>query len=123
MTSLFRIKKQTLGLIFLYLGLIIFLFSTDPNKLSIGWLILPLVWLFLCFFMTTLILIKRVPTKIRNLSKSKQYTISFLVASLQTLMILLKSINQLTAKDFILFLIFYFLISFYVSKLRFKKQI
>jgi hypothetical protein len=123
MTSLFRIKKQTLGLIFLYLGLIIFLFSTDPNKLSIGWLILPLVWLFLCFFMTTLILIKRVPTKIRNLSKSKQYTISFLVASLPTLMILLKSINQLTAKDFILFLIFYFLISFYVSKLRFKKQI
>ncbi len=122
MTFLFRPKKQTWLLVMLYLGLIIFLFATDPNRLAIGWLILPFIWLFLCLFLTALLLLKKLLGRTRFLSKTKTYTIAFIIASLPTLILLLKSIDQLTVKDFVLFVVLYALISFYVSKIRLIKR-
>ena len=119
MSFLFKIKKQQLGVILLWLSLLVFLFSTDPNKLSIGWLILPFIWLFLCLFMTFLLVVNKITLKRELLTKSKRYTIAFIAASLPTLILLLKSIDQLSAKDLVLFIVFYLIISFYVSKLRF----
>ena len=115
-------RKKIVTLILLYVGLIIFLFTTDPDKLPIAVLILPFIWLFFCLFTTFLFLFGFIEKKIRISAKPKRYELALLCAALPTLLLLLKSIGQLTIRDTIILLCLYALLVFYISKVSFKKH-
>jgi len=112
--------KQLLIVALLYGGLLMFLLTTNPNKLSITWLIVPFVWLFLALFVSVQLLIDLL--RLHNTSSSKrQLTIAAVCAAIPTLMLLLDSINQLTIKDSLLIVALGVGGMFYVGKIRLKK--
>ena len=82
--------------ILLFGGLYVFLMSTNPHKLPIGWLLLPFLWIFVAIFYSLRIFLR----VIRRRKKSKNSTTLALIgATLPTLLLILGSINQLTTKD------------------------
>ncbi len=122
MTSLSDIRyKRLLLLIFLYGSFLIFLFTTDPTKMAVGWLILPFIWLFISLFLTFLYLIDWFsPTHKHD---RRQTITAALLAAVPTVMLLLDSVDQLTIKDFLLIVGLGILAAFYISKIRLKKDI
>ncbi|HSX53186.1 MAG TPA: hypothetical protein VLF90_02335 [Patescibacteria group bacterium] len=112
-----NLKKISI-LLLLWGGLIVFLVATNPNKLSIGWLLLPFVWLFIALFFTILLLTRLVrPSSIAG-SRRKRYSAIAIVAALPCVMLLLDSVDQLTPKDGLLLVGIGIGAVFYVSRLK-----
>ena len=116
-----RTIKQIVLLVVMYLLFFLFLFVTDPNKLPVGWLLVPFVWLFATLFVTVLYL------QGRKLGKKRQYSAKTLgtagvIAAIPTFVLLLDSINQLTIRDVLIFFVFSILTLFYVRKISFKQN-
>jgi hypothetical protein len=114
-------NKQVNLTIILYGGLVVFLLSTDPDRLPIGLLLLPIAWLFLCLFITIRYLLDRLFKGKRALSSSRRFSLAFLFAALPSLLLLLSSINQLTVRDVLLLLAVVLFGVFYVSRLKLPK--
>ena len=112
-----KLAKKIMTAVGLYGGLFIFFMLTDPQKLSIGWLLLPFLWIFVALFWT----FKSLIISIRRRRKSnKNNTLAAILAGLPTLILLLDSIDQLTVRDVLLIFILGVVGLFYVSKLNFK---
>ena len=116
-----HLNGKTFLLIALYGGFVTFLLTTDPKRLPVGILLLPIVWLFLCLFIAAWYLLKLV-FKLRPLSRSKHYLLSFLAAVLPSILLLLQSINQLTWRDTLLLLALVSFGLFYTKRLSLSKS-
>jgi uncharacterized membrane protein YccC len=116
-----KLTKKSFLTILLYVGFIVFLFTTNPNKLPIGLLLLPIAWLFLCLFVAARFLFSRL-LKNSKLSRSRRNTLALLAAGLPSLLLLLKSIDQLTARDSLLLLLLIGFALFYASRINFAKR-
>lgn len=102
------------GLLFLFLG------TTDPRNLPILLLIVPVVWLFCCLSLTIFLCINFYGSKDR-LTKRKDIVYAVGGAGVLCVILLLRSVNQLNAKDVMLIIIFFAIAFFYVSKIRIAK--
>ena len=119
--SKIKLKKIVpLGLIY---GLLtIFLLSTDPNKMPIGWLMVPFVLIFLAIYFSSLFVQSAfVNVKLEN-KRKKRWMIAFIIATVPTLILLLDSIDQLTAKDSLLIIILGSIAIFYTTKVNIKNK-
>lgn len=108
-----KLIKKLLAVAMTFGGLLIFLFSTNPEKLSIGWLILPFLWLFIAIFMSTLLVLDQF-----KVNSPKRLTIAILTALIPSVALLLNSVNQLTLRDAMLVIIIGGIAIFYTSKLK-----
>jgi hypothetical protein len=111
MNKIYRQKKLSivlLGAIFLCL----FIFSTDPRKLSAPFLLVPPVLLFIVLFGATYVLL----SAFTELPKAKQRLMSGVLASAPVLLLLLASLGQLTGKDTMLSLLFIGGLAVYFSR-------
>lgn len=99
-------------------GLLVFLVASNPNKMSIGWLLLPFVWLFAALFFTFLILVKLMRPHSEVKSSRKRYSSIAVVAALPCVMLLLDSVDQLTPKDGLLLVGIGIGAVFYISRLK-----
>lgn len=97
-------------------GLLVFLFATNPKNLSIGWLILPFIWLFICIFLVSLFVLD-----LFGVGSKKRLTIATLTGLVPSVALLLNSVNQLTLRDGLLVLIIGLIAIFYSSKLEIGK--
>ena len=114
------LKNLTL-LTLLYGGLTVFLINTNPTDLSISWLILPFIWLYVAIFFTVRLLIKQFARQTSGQAPKRQFNISAVAAAIPTLMLLLNSINQLTLKDVMLILALGSGGLFYATKLHLRR--
>lgn len=112
-------KKMAVPIV-LYLLFFVFLFSTDPNKLSVGWLLVPFVLLFGALFSTVSLLQQRKHGQKRGLGKTVATAV--VLAAIPTFLLLLDSINQLTLRDVLIFVIFSVLVLFYIRRLKFSRD-
>lgn len=112
--------RRILILLALYGSFLIFLLSTDPRKLKVGWLILPFLWVFACLFLTAVYLIDWLSP--RHSHTRRQTLIASLFAAVPAVMLLLDSVDQLTLKDGLLIGGMATLGVFYVNKIRFKRN-
>lgn len=117
-----HITKNTLYLSVLYGGLVIFLFTTDPTKLPLALLLLPIVWLFLCLFVAGYYLLPKLFIGSTTFSRSRSRVLAFLIAILPSMLLLLKSIDQLTVRDGLLLFALILFAVFYASRISFLKQ-
>jgi hypothetical protein len=101
MNKLYQQKKLYIAVSALML-LCLYMFSTDPQKLSAGLLLVPPVLLFVSLFMFS----HAVLETYTEIPKIKQRLVSGVVASAPVLMLLLGSLGQLTSKDTLLSLLF-----------------
>jgi len=113
-------KKKILILGSLYSGLLIFLFITNPRRLSAALLLIPFVWLFIAIFMTVRLILYYRDAKSGNDAK-KSWIRAVILAMLPSFLLLLASINQLTLRDIVLFGIFVVLVIFYTNKLSLQQ--
>ena len=112
---------RPLILLLLYGGFLLFLFTTDPHKLAIAWLVVPFIWLFVTLFLTFIYIIDWFSTS--HSHSRKQTTICGLLAATPAVMLLLDSVDQLTVKDFLLLLGLSLLGLFYINKISLKRDI
>lgn len=100
----------------IYLGTIIvlltlLLFMTNPDTLPLPMLTVPFILLFFGFYLCLQLLLEHIAP---NLGQRKRKGLSLAVAVLPVLLLVLKSIGQLTPRDFFItvglftFLLFYF---------------
>ncbi|HLC91511.1 MAG TPA: hypothetical protein VJC09_00500 [Candidatus Saccharimonadales bacterium] len=114
--------KHTLILAVLWGGLLVFLLSTNPTKLSIAWLIVPFIWLFASLYYTVQLIIDVFrPSGGRH--SRRRVSITAVSAAIPTLLLLLDSINQLSVKDILIVVALGIGGLFYITKLRFKQPI
>ncbi len=97
----------------LYVGLIGFLLLFNPQKISIGWLIVPFLLLFMALFMTTLLVVKNSFLQSRV---KRPRTLASLVAGVPTLILLLDSVDQLSLRDVLIIAVFGVFALFYFNK-------
>jgi hypothetical protein len=115
--------KSLAWLIILYGGLIFFLLHTNPNKLSISWLLVPFIWLFVALFYTFKLMINLLWLPPAGKHSKKQVSVAAICAAVPTLILILGSINQLTIKDILLLVALGFGGLFYIGKLRFIRRL
>lgn len=120
----YRLKyiKYLFILAILYGGFFGFLFSTNPNNLSIVLLIVPFVLLFLGLFFTFILLIKIITRKSATKLSKKYFVMATLLAAIPACLLLLDSVNQLTLKDGLLFVTFGIFVLFYINRVSLKKS-
>lgn len=118
-SKLFRLIKRLFVPFVLYGGLVTFLISTNPNKLAIGWLLLPFVWLFITLEWTAMAIFKHMNGRYKP---RRPRTVAIALAALPTIALLLDSINQLTIRDGILIVVFGLVGAFYISKFNFSHR-
>ena len=106
--------KSSIVPIVLFGGLILFLLGTDPLKLSIGWLILPFVWLYATFFF---ILHKLLGWLASNVKSKRVRYYSAVLAAFPTILLILSSISQLNISDFMLLTTGTVVAIFYINRL------
>jgi hypothetical protein len=111
MNKIYRQKKLWVaisGALFLCL----FIFSTDPRKLSASLLLVPPVLLFVVLFSFAYAAL----STFTEVPKAKQRLMSGILASAPVLLLLLASLGQLTGKDTLLSLLFIGGLAVYFSR-------
>ena len=110
-------RIQLFRLLITSTGLLVFLCFTNPNRLGVGYLFVPVVLLALLVYFATLLFFETValyrPTRPR--------LVAMFISVLPCFGLLLKSVGQLTLKDVALLLLLIVAGSFYISVLRFGK--
>lgn len=115
--------KQYIRLSLSVIGFGIFLSLTNPDNLPIGLLTLPFVWLFINIYLLFLLIFDLLVERYKTLSRLKRHELGILGASLPTLLLLLKSIDQLTIRDSLILIGIYVLLIFYISRVDFRRPI
>ncbi len=100
----------------MYIGFVVFLFSTNPQNIAVGWLILPFIWMFILLFISSLFVINSLSSD--NIGSKKQFTTAIVVALVPSLILILDSVSQLTERDILLILVFGCIATFYAIRLR-----
>lgn len=116
--ALRHIPHKLLGLVVLYLAGIVFLMSTNPTQLPLPLIMVPFLWLFVTLFATMWVLFGAVgPFRARR----RRLVMAGSIATLPVLLLVFKSIHQLTARDVILAVALVGVATFYVSRADFIK--
>ena len=113
-----KFAKKLLVPLVLYGGLFVFLISTNPHELSIGFLLIPFVWVFTTLFWTIRVLLRRLKPDTRP---KRATLLAITGAALPTMALLLDSINQLTLRDGVLFIAFAVVGFFYIGRINFSR--
>lgn len=112
-----KIKRiQILHILLASSALLVFLCTTNPKSVAVWLLFVPVIMLGGIMYFATLLFLKS-----GFVSPARPRLIAVVVALLPCIILLLKSIGQLTAKDSLLMILFVALAGFYVSVLRFGK--
>ncbi|OGL29625.1 hypothetical protein A3D14_01275 [Candidatus Saccharibacteria bacterium RIFCSPHIGHO2_02_FULL_47_12] len=102
----------------LYGGLLIFLMSTDPTKLSLPLLLIPFIWIGLCLYVLIKQVLGHISGRFRRISKKRKTSIAFTLAAVPVCMLLLRSIGQLTIRDVLILAGLIAIGTFYVGRVR-----
>ena len=102
----------------LYGGLLIFLMSTDPTKLSLPLLLIPFIWIGLCLYVLIKHVLGHISGRFRRISKNRKTSIAFTLAAVPVCMLLLRSIGQLTIRDVLILAGLIAIGTFYVGRVR-----
>jgi hypothetical protein len=113
MVSKLTKSRRNISLALLYLSLPVILFATNPQKLPLPLLMLPMVSVFLIFYTTVLLLLRKYSNQIK-ISKTRQYVLSVFCAIMPVILVVLASIRQFTFKDVILAIGLVALVSLYI---------
>lgn len=115
--------KRTNLLILLssFLMLAVFLMSTNPESLPIGFVFLPVILLYICLFLGGKLLYEVLGSIRNKASRVKENAFAMTFALIPTVLLLLRSINQLTPKDLFLVSLLGIVLVFYISVLKFGK--
>ncbi len=116
-------NSELLGLAGMWSGLFIFMSSTDPTKLPAILLIAPILWMFLCIVYTIFVLQRVLYNSQNEAINKKRIGSAVLIASVPTVLLLLQSIGQLTAKDLALVLILVGIGFAYLKRFRLAQKI
>ena len=110
-----RFAKRVLPLTVLYCGLLVFLLTTNPHNLPIGWLLVPFVWAFVTLFMTFRAVL---PVLWKTAPWRRINGFAAALAFIPVVLLILDSINELTPRDVLLVSCFTIIAMFYISRLR-----
>lgn len=113
MGTILNYGKNNLTLIALYAVFFIFITTTNPNELHVGWLLVPLVVLYMALYKSFALLLAR---KGGGISPRRR-AMAGLAAAIPILLMGLGSIGQLTGRDLIIILAFGIVGVFYISRL------
>lgn len=103
----------------LYVGFVLFLISTDPRKLAVGWLMLPFVWLGFTLYLTCIFLFSYLRSK--GFKRPKRPRLAgAVIAAIPAFLLLLDSINQLTLRDGLILGTFGIIIVFYGNRVNLR---
>lgn len=116
-----NILKNVVILSLLYGGLTIFLLVTNPVNLSIVWLIVPFIWLYIAIFFSVRLLISSISRQTSQSFSKRRFNMAAVVAAIPTFILLLNSINQLTIRDTLLIVALGTGGLFYVTKLHLRR--
>lgn len=95
----------------LYAAFLLFIITTNPDDLHIGWLLVPLVILFLALYQTFQLALKS-----RVASSLRRRLMAGIIAATPVSLMVLSSIGQLTMRDSLIVLAFALVGLFYVSR-------
>jgi hypothetical protein len=104
-------KKYLIVAAIAFIALAILLSSTNPNNVSSIGLLAPFVLLFVLLTSLLIVCFER-----SDLGKRQRIRLSALCAGLPCMLLVLRSVDQLTARDVIILMGFFFLSGFYVSR-------
>ena len=110
-------KKHFLILVTMYSLSAVFLLFTDPTELPVPILVLPSMMAFITIFATILFILSLLRSDPGMVFRNKDYVNIFIVAMVPTLILLLRSLRQLTAKDIVFTIALAVIAYFYSSKL------
>lgn len=102
----------------LYGALLVFMFTTNPRDLPVGWLLAPFILLFMALFLTFKATLWRPGGKFGD---RKARVMCGVAAAIPTLILLLDSVNQLTIRDSLILIAFGLIGLFYIAKLDFTR--
>lgn len=105
------------GLIVLYLSGPLFFMATNPESLPLVMLVIPFVWLFVCLFVTTQLVLRNR----KQANKRQTVMVSGVVASIPVLLALFQSIHQLSIRDVLLSVGLVVLLAIYMLRADFIK--
>lgn len=111
--------KQALLIAGLYVLFLLFLLTTNPKKLGVGWLLLPFVGIFSLIFLTVRFSLGLGQPS--GKSTKKKTALAAITATCPTIILILASIDQLTAVDSMLIVALSLFGIFYTSRLSFNK--
>lgn len=114
-----NLKRRLIITLLTFGLLLVFLMSTDPTKIKVGWLIVPFILLFITLFYGARLILDWLNYATSN--RKKQLGIASLIAIAPTAILLLDSINQLTLRDSLLVIFVAAVSVFYVTKFQLRK--
>lgn len=118
-----RKSKRTHLLLFLgaasTLGLLLTL--TNPDRLPVGLVFLPIALMYTCLFIGGLYVYKLLASVQASFSSVRVTVFAAIFAAVPTALLLLRSINQLTFKDLFLICLLGAVVTFYASVLKLGK--
>lgn len=100
------------------LSLILFTSFTSPDSVSLFFLVVPLLLIFLTIYFASLVIV----SAIRNDSvwPGSNRLMAIVLAGSVTVLVIFKSIGQLTARDLLLWMILNSCLIFYIHKFRLR---
>lgn len=118
MSFIQKFRKHGLAIVpFILLG--VFLLTTSPKQLPLALLVVPFILLFICLLVIFLLVLRRVTFHTHRPFARKQFAVAATLAFLPSLVVVLRSIDQLTIKDVLILSVLIGTVVFYVSKLNF----
>lgn len=107
------IKKQIIFILIIVIGILLFFGLTDPEKVPIGLLIIPILAFFSIFLLASQILLIIFKP---NITKNRQKNLSVLIAMILSLLILFYSAGGIVVGDLILIVLIFIIGLLYVNK-------
>jgi len=108
-------------LLVFYLVLLLVLISTDPYRSPLLVVVVPFGLIFIALFMTINSLMKLTPG-VQRLSSKKRLFIAAAAAWLPVMLLILRSIDQLTVRDGLIMIIFVLALLVYTSRTNFTRR-
>ncbi len=105
----------------LYLIVVALLLFTNPQHLPLALLLLPLLVFFVALFLTIKMLMEHFARDNgASPTSKKQAVLAAIIAGFPVLCLLLKSVGQMSVRDFIILLVMFGLLGFYVNRMNSK---
>lgn len=102
-----------------YIGLVLWLFFTDPQRIPIIFLMVPFLLLFTALWFTTDLLLARFLPRIKG---SRKVMAKVGVSGVPVFLLILGSVNQLTWRDVVLVLCLAGFLIFYSGRIHFSES-
>ena len=111
-----RVSHKVIGLAVLYAFGPVFLMSTNPSHLPLALIVVPFLWLFAALFATAWLMLGLIgPFKPRK----RRFLVAGAGSSLPVMLLVFRSIHQLTLRDVLLTAALIAVATFYVSRADF----